>query len=259
MDNKKNNIDKKQVKEKVKINEVLKKFFSKKHNVIIGCIVLIIIIAVILFFVFFNKKDNKFALNEIYDVYPEEVRKLYSNMVSVGCNGDIHFNIKVDSGVVDLKNIDKNNLIDYMFSYMDKNNLLNDKIEMSSFKNAEKNLFNDKLDLMDDIKTYDYGEYTYNINGSKVSRKKRECTSDVTSVLHLYGYFWYKNQLSMDINVAYMKDGILYNYNNKKLGEYDGDVSKLAKLTEDTSYYRVNYVKDNDKFKLVSVEWKNRS
>ena len=56
-----------------------------------------------------------------------------------------------------------------------------------------------------------------------------------------------------------MKDGILYNYNNKKLGEYDGDVSKLSKLTEDTSYYRVNYVKDNDKFKLVSVEWKNRS
>ena len=63
----------------------------------------------------------------------------------------------------------------------------------------------------------------------------------------------------MDVNVAYLKDGILYNYDNQNLGEYDGDATKLAELTENTSYFRFNYGKDGDTFKLLSIEWKHRT
>jgi hypothetical protein len=77
-------------------------------------------------------------------------------------------------------------------------------------------------------------------------------------VLHLYGYSGTK-ELSIDVNVAYLKDGVLYDYNDKMLGEYDGDVTKLPKLTSDVSYYRLNYVNKNGNLKLTSIEWKNKS
>ena len=236
----------------------IKNFLSSKINLIISIIVLVIIIGLILFFML-GKKDERFALNELYDYFPEDVRKLYSNLVSVGCNGDLHFNIEVGKGKVDIEKLDRRNLLDYMFSYLDKNDFLNDKIDDSVFKNAERDLFDGNLDLLDDIKDYNYGEYTYNLSMGKVTRKKNQCeVMEKQPVLHLYGYSGTK-ELSIDVNVAYLKDGILYDYNDQKLGEYDGDVTKLPKLTSDVSYYRLNYVNKNGKLKLTSIEWKNKS
>ena len=48
-------------------------------------------------------------------------------------------------------------------------------------------------------------------------------------------------------------------FNNKILGSYDGDVSKLQKLMNNTTtHYRMHYIMENDKYKLSSVEWRKR-
>ena len=243
-----------------KIMEGIKKFLSIKTNLITVIVAAIIILGVIIFIILHGNGKAKFALDHIYDVYPEEVRELYSNFVEVSCNGDIHFDIAIDSGEVKLADLEKEELLDYLFSNLDKNNELSDEIDVSEIRKAEKRLFATDNDLEKEIKGYDHKTYKYTSDGSKIKRVKTECnTGDTKNVLHLYGFFWNKDVLSIDINVAYLKNGKLYNSDNEELGEYDGDTSKLSSLTEHTSYYRVNYIKDNGILKLSSVEWKHRS
>ncbi len=242
-----------------KILSILKSFFSEKRNIIITIIVAIIIIGLILIIVF-HKKDNRFALNEIYDIYPGEVRKLYSNIVEIPCTGDLHLDdITINAEQTSIDDINKNNLLDYLFSNIDKNEGLNDKMEISLIKKRQKELFNTNLDLTETINNYQYGEYLYTIEGNKVTRKAAECKNDIKYVTFLYGYSWNNNLLSMDVNISYLKDGILYDLADNKLGSYNGDVSKLFSLTKTTSYYKFNYVKKSGDFKLDSVRWMNRS
>ena len=219
----------------------------------------LLIISVVIVLLSRNKdRKEKFVLDKIYDVYPEEVRELYSNMVNVSCNGDIHFDIAIDAGEIEINNINKNNLLDYMFSYMDKFDLLSDEINESSIKEVEKDIFGGSIDLINNINSYQYDNYLYNFAKGKITREKVECNnSDKQYVLFLYGYFHDDNKLSLDINVSYLKDGILYDLDDNKLGEYDGNSSKLFNLTEYASYYRVSYIKENDKYKLFSIQWKH--
>ena len=239
----------------------IKKILSVKKNRIIAIILTFVILIIILVILFSNGKKDKFALDDYYEkFYPAEVRKVYSNLVKVSCGGDLKFDLDVDSGEKKVSELSKNNLLDYMFSYLDKNGELTDNIKDSVIKKTAKKLFNEDVDLLDSIKDYNYGGYTYTLNNGKITRKKHEC--DIINekhVLHLYGFSSDKNNLYIDINVSYLKDGILYGYDGKQLGEYAEDVSKLPSLTEETSYYHMAYLRDKDDYRLVSVEWRNRS
>lgn len=237
-----------------------KEIFSKKRNIVVVVICLILLITVFLVIKLTNYNKDRFTLNHIYRLYPEEVRKLYANLVEVSCNGDMHFNIKLGSGENKMTDIDKNDLMNYLFSYLEKDDLLNDKMEMSLIKKMTKELFLDNVDLTDKFNNYSYNNYTYYVKKEKITRKKNECVnSDIKYVNHLYGYSYNKNELSIDVNVAYLKDGILYNYSDEPLGEYNGDVSKLMELTKNTSFYRLNYVKRNGIYKLATIEWNSRT
>ena len=241
-----------------KVRNFFHKFLNRKY-LLIG-VVFIIVLFVILYFIFFKKDNKKFALNEAYDVYPEEVRELYSNMVEVSCNGDLYVDIKADTGSVDINKINSDSLINYMFSYMDKNNLLNNSIDDGVIKNVEKKLFNDKINLFKQIKAFNYNDYEYNYNSGKITRKKSSCVKkDIKYVSHLYGYFTNGDNLFMDVNIGYLKDGVLYDLDDNKLGSYDEDISKLSNLMQKASYYRFNYVKDKDDFKLSKIELKHKS
>ena len=237
----------------------IKKFFGVKRNLILVLVALIIVIVLILILI--KPTHSKFALNEIYDVYPEEVRELYSNFVSVSCTGDIHFNIEVDKGAVDIEKMSKEDLLNYMFSYMDKNDLLIDIIDDNTIKGVENQLFDKKLNLIDDIKSFSYNGYKYSLSGGKVKREIDKCPeSEISYVTHLYGYFYHENRLSIDINVGYLKNGTLYSYDDEPLGEYDGDVTKLLELMQTASYYRATYTRyGENKYKLLNMEWKHKS
>ena len=231
---------------------------TKRNKIIVIC-VLVAIIIIIWAICSYDKKDNKFALNDIYDIYPEEVKKIFYNMSEVSCTGDIHFDVEISKPATNATALNKKNLLDYVFSTLDKNEELTDKMDASIINNKQKELFATPVDLLADFKEYQYGEYLYTLKGDKITRKKNECKADIKYVDYLYGYSWNNNILSMDVNVAYLKDGILYDFADNKLGVYDGDASKLFGLTKLTSYYRINFIRDGDKYKLTSVEWKNRS
>lgn len=244
---------------KVFSKEKIFSFWNKKRNRIIFITILVIVLIVFLVLILTNKK-NKFALNEIYNFYPAEVRKLYSNLVDVSCSGDFHLDIDLDAGSKKVSEMSKENLLDYVFSNLDKDGRLKDEFDIALINDAQKRLFMGDIKPFDGIKTYKYGNYEYTLNGRTITRKVRKCTSDNNYVLHLYGYSDNKKgRLSMDVNVGYLKDGILYDYHDNRLGEYDGDVSKLPKLMTNTTYYRFIYYRNNNTLKLDSVEHKSRS
>lgn len=239
----------------------LKKFFGVKRNIIIVALVVLVLVVLFIGIKFLGNKKENFVLNQAYDVYPDEVRELYANIVSVSCNGDIHFDINVDGGKVDVDKIKKQDLLNYMFSYLDKHNLLEDHIDDGVIKSAQNTLFDNKINLLDDIKSYSYGDHVYNYASGKVNRKGAKCQAqDVKYVTHLYGYYLIDDKLSIDVLVGYEKNNVLYTYDNKEMGEYDGDVSKLSKLMEPASYYTITYTRyDKGKYKLSSIEWKHKS
>ena len=225
--------------------------------------VLFIIIGIVMLIgvtLFITTKKDKFALNDIYNFYPAEVRELYSNLVDVSCSGDFHLDIGLDAGPKKVSEIDEKDLLNYMFSNLDKEEKLKDKFDIALINYAKKRLFYDDIKLFYKIKTYNHGNYEYQLDGRTITRKVRKCTSDNTYVLHLYGYSDNKkDRLSMDVNVGYLKDGILYDYHDNELGKYDGDVSKLPNLMINTTYYRFIYYRKNGTLKLDSVEHKSRT
>ena len=178
--------------------------------------------------------------------------------VQVSCYGDLHLDISLDEDVVDIKNIKHNNLIDYMFSYLDKNVNLKNEFDVELIEDATKNLFADEIDLTSYINNYVYGNYSYTIKDGVVKREKTTCSSDVEYVSQLYGHSFNDKMLSVDINIGYLKDGMLYNLSDEKLGKYDGNIKLLGDLFRTSSYYRFNYVLDDDNYKLKSVEWNIR-
>ena len=232
--------------------------FLKNKIIIISMIIGIVLVAMLL--VLLNNEDNsEFKLDPIYDVYPEEVRELYSNTIYVSCTGDLYLGIDDDSDEVLKENIDKQYMINYLFSHLDKRNKLNNNTTVAMLEDTENKLFNKKMDLVQYINDFEYDEYVYNIKDDMLVRKKSKCESDIRYVSRLYGYSFGTEVLSMDVNIGYLKNGILYDLNDNKLGSYDGvNMEKLNELFKDTSYYRYNYIKKNDVYKLKSVSLKNR-
>lgn len=234
--------------------EKVKRFFSKKSNLISFVTVFVIVIILFIIMLIVKNKDDKFALNEIYDVVPQQVRELYANIVEVSCYGDLYFDIGLDSGEVKVSDISKNNLIDYMLSHLDKSDKLVKEFKPILLKNTAKNLFYGEIDLIDNINSYGYGDYAYTVDGDLVTRKDNKCVADKKYITYLYGYSFNEQQLSMDVNIGYLDDDVLYDLNNKKLGKYDGDMKKLRDLFVVSPYYRLNYVKNDGVFKLFGVE-----
>ena len=241
------------------MKDKLKKFFGKKENIILVSVIAVIIVVIILVAVF-NKKDwdRKFALNKIYDVYPEDVKKLYSNMVEVSCSGDLYLSINLDVGKVSVGALDKEVLMNYMFSYLDKNSKLNG-LTMDTVRNTTKYLYDNEMDLTNNVNNYKFIDNEYSVNDNKITSKKSECGDvDKKYVSDLFGYSYNEDELSIDVNMGYLIGNTLYNLKDERLGTYDGDTSKLRDLFRTSPHYRYNYVMDNKIYKLTSVEFKSR-
>ena len=82
--------------------------------------------------------------------------------------------------------------------------------------------------------------------------------SDKNYITHLYGYSYNVHELSIDVNIGYLDNGVLYDLADNRLGEYTGEVKELQDLFKTNSFYRYNYVKDDGMYKLISVEWMDR-
>lgn len=234
----------------------MKDFFKKKMNILI--VILVFIVVIVSAILLLNKADDDdgFKLDNIYEVYPEDVQELYSNMVEVTCNGDLFVdNLLLEGEEVKVENLDKNILLDYVLSNLSKSGMLSNKFDYSVITDATDKLLFGDINFEDIINNYSNNEYVYTLNDGEVTRKKEgECDSSVKYVSHLNGYLYNEDRLSIDVNIGYLKDGILYNLLDEKLGEYEGEIKELEDLYLTSPYYRFNYVSEDKEYKLQSIE-----
>lgn len=236
----------------------MKKMIAKvkdtcKNKVII-IMLIVIMLAIILAFVL-ERKDNGVAINSIDNVVPEEVRELYSNIVNVSCLGDLYLGIEYSDDAILVEDIEQKYLINFLFSYLDKHEELDESTTIDIINKTSEKIFYKKIDFVKQINDYKYNKYIYNIKDDVLVRERSKCKSDIKYVSRLYGYSVGSDMLSMDVNIGYIKDGVLFDLQNNKIGKYDGiNLEILNDLLKDSVYYRYNYIKAGSDFKLKSVK-----
>ena len=151
--------------------EKIKNFFKNRY-VIIGIIVIAFVSLVVAIVMVIGEEENKFALNPIYDVYPQDVRELYANTVEVSCYGDLHFDIEIDTGEHSVNKLDRNYVIDYFLSHIDKNYGLNNGHTEAMLQENFDKLIAEEMDIIKYIDDYQYGDYVYSIENGKLVREK---------------------------------------------------------------------------------------
>ncbi|MBR7042200.1 MAG: hypothetical protein IKI04_01735, partial [Bacilli bacterium] len=152
----------------------MKKIIDKIKNISFKTFMIVIIIATIVIFVIalilhFENKHKEYMLDTMYDVYPSNVKELYRYLVDANCTGDIKFNLELDSDSVLVNNLDKVDLMDYLFNYLEKRGYLQDSIDIKNINEAIDLLFIDKIDLLKGMESYDYDGYTYMFKDNKVT------------------------------------------------------------------------------------------
>ncbi len=243
-----------------KFMDKIKNFLSKKKNLYMVLGIVVILLIVIIVAIVTKRDKSGFALDTIYDVYPAEVRELYSNMVSVSCDGDLVLGISKDAGSIDITNIDQKVLLSYALSYLNKNKLIDKEFDKRVVDDAAARLFYGNVQLGKYIGGFTGNGYVYNVNENddKVVREETECNSDKKYISDLFGYSYNKNELSIDVNMGYLVDDTLYDLDDNKLGKYDGNAASLRNLFSNSSHYRYTYVLERKIYKLKSVEWDSR-
>ena len=242
-------------KESKKINDILeliKKFVIKyRMFIIIGIILLILLIVLI---VVKNNKNGEISYEAVEEVKLADIENLYKNVSDISCVGGLSFDLKVGDDALETDKLSKIGLLNYLFSYLDKNSLLSDEMSKNFIDEKTSELFYDKeLSLFGELNDFQYNDYIYLVNGNTVKRLKKTCVSDTTYVSKLFGHTNNQEEVSMDVNIGKLVDGVLYDMTGKKLGTYSNDDLKLMDLFSGASYYRYNYVKVNDVYKLKSV------
>ena len=64
--------------------------------------------------------------------------------------------------------------------------------------------------------------------------------------------------MSIDVNIGYSIEGILYDMEDTELGDYDGNPGNIKEMFIASPYYRFNYIKMNNRYRLDSVEFNIR-
>ena len=231
-----------------------------KDKKLLIIVIIIIFIALFIALVAIFKEENKeFKTDLIKEVNFSDVRDLYSNIVSVSCMGDLKLEFPPKQDKLEVSQMANTDLLNYLFSYLDKSGRLSDKIDLNVIREASKKLFAADIDLIDEINNFQYGDFVYSLDKNILKRSVKECkNNNYEYISQLHGSSNTDELLSMDINIGYLKNGYLYDLSGKKLGKYDGDKNKIGSLFVGNSYYRYNYVLDGETYKLLSVEWVNR-
>lgn len=239
--------------EKKNIKDLILMFLRTYWKKII-LILLILIICIIVINMIVKGSSAKYVLDKIYDVYPDEVRELYQNVLDVSCNGDMNFDIKLGELPTDINKVNKELLAVYVISYLDKNDLFVDGMPYSQFVDAEKELLNTDSDLLSKVASFQYGDYRYVHMGDKIVRQENACVKgNYENLMHLYAFSYNEDYLSVYVNYGRIKDGKVYSANDIYLSEYNSETNLTDALIE-ASYYVFKFIKDGGKYKLHSIQ-----
>ena len=200
---------------------------KKKMNVKIILSLIALLIIVIALFIAFSQR----AEEESGPVNHNIVEGLYEDHADENCTEVI--NITENS---DVSNADDKVLLHLIFGQMKKDEILADTISVDDYRDSALKIM-DEENIPSNI-DYTFEGYKYTLDG------------DENYVSKLYGYSGV-NDLEVDVMAGYVKDGKVYDLNDKEIGTYDEE--ELNNILDNGTMQVYNYEKVNDDYKLVSV------
>lgn len=210
-----------------------------KVKIVLSVILLIIIVTVL-----FIKLQNKEEKVENEPVKHTVVEKLYKDNKENNCTEVIKINKKTS-----VDDVDDKVLLYLIFGQMEQDKILKNNINLEDYKqSALKILDKNNIPLSFD---YIYKGYKYSLKDNEITRTKASCEKNF--ITKTYGYSG-TDKLEVDIMAGYIKDGKVYDLNDKEIGTYNKD--DINKLLENGTMQIYNYKKINNNYKLVSVDVK---
>lgn len=210
---------------------------KKKINVKIVLSLIALLIIVIALFIVFSQR----AEEESGPVNHNIVEELYEDHADENCTEVI--NITENS---DVSNADDKVLLHLIFGQMKKDKVLADTISMDDYKISARKIM-DEENIPTNI-DYTFEGYKYTLDGDDIVRSKAKCEKNYVS--KLYGYSGV-NDLEVDVMAGYVKDGKVYDLNDKEIGTYDEE--EINNILDNGTMQVYNYEKANNNYKLVSV------
>ena len=210
---------------------------KKKINVkIILSLIALLLVVIALFIAFSQRAEEESGL-----VNHNVVEGLYEDHADENCTEVI--NITENS---DVSNADDKVLLHLIFGQMKKDEILADTISVDDYRDSALKIM-DEENIPSNI-DYTFEGYKYTLDGDNIMRSKTSCEENYVS--KLYGYSGV-NDLEVDVMAGYVKNGKVYDLNDKEIGTYDEE--ELNDILDNGTMQVYNYEKVNDNYKLVNV------
>lgn len=228
---------------KIKKEKNVSKKKSKNNFIkkIIICLIVLLLAVGIGFFGY-----NKFFKEEPVEDKPLEnstVEELYDVVKTTKCTY-----IEDTSD----KKMTQDSLLYVIFSKLHKDGKLKKEIAYNDYIAAAKSVIGSDQVIPTKFSNYDYDGYSYTLNKKKITRTVGTC-GDKEYVSKLFGYSHNEDEteLQVYIKVAYIKDGKLYDLNDKELGDYsEEEENSLLDLSTSKIY---TYEKQGAEYKLKGI------
>ena len=210
---------------------------KKKINVkIILSLIALLLVVIALFIAFSQRAEEESGL-----VNHNVVEGLYEDHADENCTEVI--NITENSNVSDT---DDKVLLHLIFGQMKKDEVIADTISVDDYRDSARKIM-DEENVPSNI-AYTFEGYKYTLDGDNIKRSKASCEENYVS--KLFGYSGVNN-LEVDIMAGYVKNGKVYDLNDKEIGTYDEE--ELNDILDNGTMQVYNYEKVNDNYKLVNV------
>ncbi len=210
---------------------------KKKMNVkIILSLIALLLVVIGLFIAFSQRAEEESGL-----VNHNVVEGLYEDHADENCTEVI--NITENSNVSDT---DDKVLLHLIFGQMKKDEVIADTISVDDYRDSARKIM-DEENVPSNI-AYTFEGYKYTLDGDNIKRSKASCEENYVS--KLFGYSGVNN-LEVDIMAGYVKNGKVYDLNDKEIGTYDEE--ELNDILDNGTMQVYNYEKVNDNYKLVNV------
>jgi len=240
----------------------MKNIFMKYIKIII--VVSVLLLLLLLYLVFSRKNDTSF--DDIMIDKVDDIEYLYMLVSDIPCERGLYVNIPLNKKVK-VSDIDRKVLLNYLFAFLDRNALLNDKTDKKIINFAENELFykrksslfnNNDLHLFRNINNFQYGDYVYSVKDNMLIKNEKSCVNNEVYVTALLENGVSDNYGYIDVGIGKLVNDTIYDVVGNKLGDYDSESNMLGDILLNGPYYRYYYIKENGSYKLDSIELRDK-
>ncbi len=232
----------------------MKNIFNKDNYKLL-LILLVLVIGAILIIVLMNTdKDDDGPItdynDEIANVIPSEVEKLYRIITNNTCNVNYGFDF-TDTNSIKVEDMDDEIILTIIFNNLKENNILNSKFSKEEYITYASNILGTNIDIPNDFSNFNYDGNVYKIENNNIIKDTSICQNEVNYKSVLYSYSYNSNDLSVYVNYIMIKDNIAYNLDGSIIGNYSKE--KEESIMNSATSYVYNFKKNINGYYLTEV------